>query len=104
VSGRRNRKAKVVAVFTRRRRVGLVVSTARGHRAFRIGRGARSRRLRGRTVRFGRGLRVRRVGRRGRRIVYGVRRGKVSYVAVATRPVARSRKRLRAYLRLARVR
>jgi hypothetical protein len=99
VSGRRNGKAKVVAVFTRGERVGLVASTARGHRAHRIGRGARSRRLRRNTRSFGRGLRIRRAGRT--RIVYRVRRGRVRYVAVASRSVAKSPRRLRAYLRLA---
>ena len=100
VAGRRNRAAKVVAVFTTRGRVGLVGSTARGHRAGQVGRGAPARTLRGRTGRLGRGLLMRRI--RGRaRIVYGVRRGRVRYVAVASRAVGRTREGLRRYVAMA---
>ena len=103
VKGKKNRKAKVVTVFTRRSKVGLVASTAREHKGRGIGRGARARRLRG-TSRLGRGLRGRRFGRRGAKLVYGVRRGRVRFVAVASRSVARSPKRLRAHVKLARLR
>jgi hypothetical protein len=99
VEGRRNRRAKAVALLTRRGRVGLVASTARGHQGRRI-RGTSVRRLRRQTRPFGRGLLVRSAGRRAR-IVYGVRRGRVRYVAVATRSVARSRASLRRHVRLA---
>ena len=89
VKGKKNRKARVSAVFTPRSRVGLVLSTARLHTARGIGRGARAARLSGlRRVRGG--LRVRSFGRRGAKLVYGVRRGRVRFVAVASRPVARS--------------
>jgi microsomal dipeptidase-like Zn-dependent dipeptidase len=91
VRGKRNGKAKAVAVLSPEGRVALVGSTARGHRARGIGRGARI---------DGRGLRVRRAGS-GKRFVYGVRRGRVRFVAVTSRQVASSRKRLRAHLRLA---
>jgi hypothetical protein len=84
----------------------MVASTARGHRA--------------RGIRPGVGIRsaaydtsgdpppkkrlvVRRAGA-GRRFVYGVRRGRVRFVAVVSRSVAADRKRLRAHLRLARLR
>jgi len=40
----------------------------------------------------------------GRRFVYGMRRGRVRYVAVATRSAARTPKGLRRYLRIARLR
>ena len=63
VRGKRNRKAKVVAVFTRRGKVGLVASTARLHTGPGIGRGARASRLRGHEARSGSRLRVRRVRR-----------------------------------------
>ena len=96
-------RRRVVGVFTRRARVGLVASTARGHKAFGIGRGSSARRLRGKTRRFGRGIRVRRAGRRSR-IVYGVHRGRVRFVAVADRSVLTSKRRLRHYLTLARLR
>ena len=104
VKGKKNRKAKVVTVFTGGSpKVGLVASTARRHTGRGIGRGARASRLRG-TKRLGGGLRVRRFGRRGAKLVYGVRAGRVRFVAVAARPVARSSKRLRAAVRLARLR
>jgi hypothetical protein len=96
----RRPKRKVVAVFTRGRKVGLIASTATGHTtAGHVGPGDRSRRLRGRAKRFGKAYRIRRAG--SRRIVYRVRKGKIRYVAVATKTVAKSPKRLRAYLRLA---
>ena len=41
---------------------------------------------------------------RGARVVYGVRRGRVAYVAVASRSVAGSRATLKRYLSLARLR
>jgi hypothetical protein len=103
VSGRRNRTAKVVAVFTRRARVGLVASTGRGHEALGIAPGARARRLRGRARPFGRGVFVRRAGG-GAGFVYGVRRGRVRYVGVASRSVARRPARLRRHLRIGGVR
>jgi hypothetical protein len=101
VKGKKNRKARAAAVFTRTGKVGLVMSNARLHKGTRLGRGARVRRLSG-TRRVSGGLRVRRIGRRGAKLVYGVRRGRVRYVAVAARSVARKPKRLRAFLRLAR--
>jgi len=99
--GNRNRrKRRVMGVFTKAGRLGLVVSTARDHKGRRVGTGARARRARRGTKRFGRGLRVRRLPG-GARLVYGVRRGRVRYVAVATRKVGGNRKRVRAHLRLA---
>ena len=96
----RGRKSKVVAVFTRGKRVGLVASTATGHvTPDKVGPGRGSKRLRGKTKRFGKTFRIRRAG--SRRIVYRVRKGKIRYVVVATKSVAKSPKRLRAYLRLA---
>jgi hypothetical protein len=100
VKGKRNRKAKVATVFTRRGKVGLVASNARLHKGKRIGRGAKAARLRG-TKRIGSGLRGRRFGRRGAKLVYGVRGGRVRFVAVASRPVAGSPKRIRRFLKLA---
>jgi len=93
----------VVAVFTARGQVGLVGSTARGHRVGRVGRGSAAGALSGRTRRLGRGLLVRRIGG-GARIVYGVRRGRVHFVAVASRSVARTRAGLRRYVAMSRLR
>jgi hypothetical protein len=100
VRGRSSRRARVRAVLSRRGKVVLVASNARGHRARRVGRGARASRLRGRARPLGRGLLVRRASR-STRFVYGVRRGRVRFVALASRPLARSPRRLRACLRLA---
>ena len=99
-ANRNRRKRKVVGVFTKAGKLGLVVSTVRDHKGRRVGAGARARRVRGATKAAGRGLRVRRL-RGGGRLIYGVRRGRVRYVAVATRKVGGNRKRLRAHLRLA---
>ena len=96
----RRPKRKVVAVFTRGGKVGLVASTAIGHTtAGKIGPGDRASRIRSQDKRFGKSFRIRRAG--SRRVVYRVRRGRIRYVAVATRSVAKSPQRLRAYLRLA---
>jgi microsomal dipeptidase-like Zn-dependent dipeptidase len=94
-----NRRAKVLAAFTRREQVGLIASTARTHRVAGIRPTDRSARLRGHARPAGRGLFVRRSGRT--RILYGVRRGRVRYVGVATHSVAGNRRTLRRYLRLA---
>ncbi len=100
VGGRKNRRAKTLAAFTRSAKVGLVATTGRGHRASRIAPGMRSRRLRGKARSIGRGLYVRRVA--GRRLfVYKVRRGKVRFVALASRGVSKNRRTIRNYLRLA---
>ncbi len=100
VGGRKNRRAKTLAAFTRSAKVGLVATTGTGHRASRIAPGMRSRRLRGKARSIGRGLYVRRVA--GRRLfVYKVRSGKVRFVALASRGVAKNRRTLRNYLRMA---
>ncbi|MFL5866607.1 MAG: hypothetical protein ACJ766_05840, partial [Thermoleophilaceae bacterium] len=100
----RRSRGRVVAVFSSRRshgRVRLVTSTARYHRLRRVGRGATTRRLARafpHRVRIGRGLY--RAGPRSRRL-FGVRRGKVRFVAVADRPLIARPRVLRRYLRLA---
>jgi hypothetical protein len=81
--------------------VRLVTTTARGHRLRRVGRGASARRLARafpRRVRIGR--RLYRAAPRSRR-VFGTRRGRVRFVAVADRGLLRKPRRLRRYLRLA---
>ena len=98
-ANRNRRKRRVMSVFTKTGKLGLVVSTVRDHKGRRVGTGARARRARRGTKPFGRGLRVRRLPG-GARLVYGVRRGRVRYVAVATRKVGGNRKRLRAHLRV----
>ena len=92
---------KVTALLTQDGRVQLVGSTARFHRYADVGQGMRASRLKGKTRRLGPGLRVRRAGRDGNRAVYGVRRNKVTFVAVVSRETARSKSRLRSALKLA---
>jgi hypothetical protein len=97
-------RGRVVAVFSsrsRRGRVRLVTSTARRYRLRRVGPGAPSRRL-GRAFPHRRriGRRLYRASPRSRRL-FGTRRGKVRFVAVADRRLLRRPKALRRYLRLA---
>ncbi|HVL96310.1 MAG TPA: Coagulation factor 5/8 type domain-containing protein [Solirubrobacteraceae bacterium] len=95
---------RVRVAFDRRGRVALVGSTARLHRARGAGAGSPVARIRRATRRFGPGLRVARTGRRGTRLVYGVRRGRVTFAGVAGARAARSPRRLAAFVRLARLR
>jgi hypothetical protein len=81
-------KGKVTAVFTRSGKVALVRTSAPGHRVGRVHPGSRPHSL-------GHGL-----VRRGTRL-FGVRRGRVRYVAVASRSLIRNRGALRRYLRWA---
>ena len=69
----------------RRGKVGLIASAPRSATPppARSAPGDRSARLRGKTKRFGKAYRIRRAG--SRRIVYRVRKGKIRYVAVATK-------------------
>jgi len=60
----------------------------------------RVRRIRGRLKRVGRSLRVRRVAG-GRKMVYGVRRGRIRFIALASRGASRNGRTLRRYVRLA---
>jgi microsomal dipeptidase-like Zn-dependent dipeptidase len=96
---RGDRAARVTAALTPAGNVTLVATTARRHRALGAGRGTSAKRLRGRTRRWGRGLRVRSAGRA--RLVYGIRAGRVRWVAVAARDAVPGPRRLRRQLRLA---
>jgi len=81
----------VITVFNPRGRVAMIATTARSHRAG----GVQVRDRRG-----GKGIQRRRAGR-GNSFVYGVRKGRVRYVALASKPVAKRGRTLRRYLRLA---
>ncbi len=88
---------KLVLVFDRRKRVRFVASTARGHKRLGIGPRTSARRLlRSRAFRRG-GLIPLKSGvyrlRRGRsrRVVFGVRRGRVRFVGVTDRRLLRKR-------------
>jgi hypothetical protein len=100
---RRLSDKRITAVLTPRGRSALVATNARGQRAARIGAGDPLRRLRARTTPFGRGVWTRPAGR-GTTFVYGSRRGRVSFAAVATRAATRTPAILRRYLRLGGIR
>lgn len=88
-------------VLSRDGSVVMVATTGPEHEARGVGRGDRvTRNLRRAARRVGSKLLVRNAGG-GRRYVYGVRRGRVTFTAVTTRAIAGSARRLRAHLRLA---
>jgi hypothetical protein len=95
----RDARGAVTLAFDRRNRVRLVGSTARLHRRGRIRRGMRVATL----ARSSRSTRLRRGlwASPERRFIYGVRRGRVSFVAVADRSVARRPRLLVRYIRMA---
>ena len=93
------RRAKIIAVFNKRGRVRMILSTARSQRANGVGAHARVRRIRDERP-FGRGVRVA-PARHGNRFVYGVRAGRTRYVGLAAQAIARKRGKLHRYLRLA---
>jgi hypothetical protein len=86
------KSARVVAVLTPSGRLAVVASTARQHRRRHIGRGASAKRLH---TKKRRGIVVRRASRRSW-YVYGIRHGRVRYVALVAKGVKGRR-----YLRLA---
>jgi hypothetical protein len=94
----------VLVGFDAKGRVSLAATTARGHKRQGIGRGSSLRSLQ---RKFGRRLRsslpgVRRVsGGPSKQMLFGVRRGKVTFVAVADSALLRKRSALRTQLRRA---
>ncbi|MEA2154875.1 MAG: hypothetical protein QOE11_1015, partial [Solirubrobacteraceae bacterium] len=94
----------VLVAFDARGRVALAATTARGHRRLKIGRGSSSKAL---ARRFAGRLRsvapgVRRVASgSSRQLLFGVRGGKVTFVAVADTALLRNRSALRTQLRRA---
>jgi hypothetical protein len=103
VTRKKNKHRKLVAALDRKGKVQLIGSNAIGHRVLRIRPGVKSKRLKGKARRIGRGLYVRRAGKRAR-FFYVVRKGRVRVVGVATRGATKSGKKLRAYLKLAKLR
>jgi hypothetical protein len=95
---------EVKALLTQEGRVHLVASTARIHRYAGVGRGERASRVTRRTSRLGKYLRMRRAGKSANRIVYGIRRGRITFTAVVAKETASNRMRLRAALREASLR
>ncbi len=95
----------VLAAFNARGRLSFVATTAKGHRRLKIGRGSSAKAL---SKRFGKRLRrsgiagVRRVSSgSSRQLLFGVRGGKVNFVAIADTALLRNRKALRTQLRRA---
>jgi hypothetical protein len=100
VRGKKNRKRKVAAALTGAGEVALVGSNARGAEALRVRVGDSADRLPAGARRRGAGLFVRGAGAKAR-YVYGVRRGRIRFVGVATRQASKSGRALRRHLRLA---
>jgi hypothetical protein len=98
--GKKNRDRRIGAALTRDGTVALAGSSAKGSEARRIRVGDPVARLEGHARRFGKRLFVRRAGG-GTRLVYGVRKGRIRFVAAATGPAAKTRGTLRRHLRLA---
>ncbi|HYF28124.1 MAG TPA: Coagulation factor 5/8 type domain-containing protein [Baekduia sp.] len=99
VKGDAPARGRVTALFGAGERVSLVASTAPGHEALGVGTGDRASALRA-TRPLSTGLRVRDAGA-GKRFVFGVRGGRVRFVAVADRATGRSAATLRRALRAA---
>jgi hypothetical protein len=91
------RRGRIAAVFDDAGKIAFVATSGPNQRVGRTGPGTEAPR---RAKRRGGGLRVRRAGKRSR-YVFGVRDGKVRFVAVGTRATTRSRESLRRHLRLA---
>jgi hypothetical protein len=103
VMGRR-KSDRVLAVFARRGGLRLIATSARGHSARGVRPGSRVSKLR-------RAYRDARKAARGTyftskstRVVFGTRRGRVSFIAVVDRRLVKNARLLRAYLRQARLR
>jgi hypothetical protein len=99
----KRKRGRMAAVFTPAGRVAMIFSSGPNQRVGRVGRVGPGTKAPRRARRLGGGLRVRRAGK-GAAYVFGVKRGRVKFVAVASRTVVRSERRLRAHLRLAGVR
>jgi hypothetical protein len=101
VTGAADRGSAVIAVFNARGRVVMIASTAPGDRAGGIAPGHPARRLDRRARRLMPGVWVGHRLRAGARYVYGVRGGRVRFVAVATAPELRRAALLQSGLRAA---
>ncbi len=100
-------KARGFAAFDKGgKRLRLAATNARRHKVRGLGRGNRTssvrRKFRGRVRSLGRGRLLVRTKSGG--VVFGSRKGKVTYVALLDRSVARSRRLSRNYLKLAKLR
>ena len=100
MNGEENGKAKVVTVLKPNGRLGLVVSSARYHRYRNLGAGRSARLIPKNAKKFGSGVYATKV-KRGVRFVYGVKKGKIAFVAVAQSGVSKTPAALRAQLKSA---
>ncbi len=102
VKGRKNKKAELTVVFTggAKPRAGLIASNARTHRIRGIHPGGNASRIPADAKRLGRGVYVEKARGKGRRYVFGVKRGKIKFVGVASSKVTKSKKTLKPYLKL----
>ena len=102
VKGKKNKKSELAAVFTdsAHPRVGLIASDARTHRVGNVHPGSRASRIPAGAKRLGRGVYVKRAGVKSRRFVFGTKGGKVKFVGVASREVAKRKRTLKPFLRL----
>jgi hypothetical protein len=98
----KGKNKKVVAVFSKRAKVALVGTTVRNQRADGIRVGMRERDLRA-AENVGPRVRTTDAGG-GRRYVYGIRRGRISFVAIASAKAAASDASLRSHLKRAELR
>jgi microsomal dipeptidase-like Zn-dependent dipeptidase len=93
----------LAVVFTKRDRLGLILSSVPGQRAAGVAVGARVSKLRRAGAdKLTSKLWVKKAGPRGRKFVYRVKGGKVRAIGVASRAVAKKPKSLRRHLKLAR--
>jgi len=97
---RKDPGARVAAVFTRAGRVGLVASTARGHRIRGLGPNRPAGQVLRRFKYLGGGLYVRTRPNGLPTRVYGVRGGKIAFTGLAAPRVAATRESLARFLRL----
>ncbi len=101
VNGPSGRGARVASVFNATGKVALIATTAKGDAANGIGAGATTARVKRGATRLASGLWQGRKLAGGARYVYGVRGGRVRYVAVARGAELRNVSRLRSDLRAA---
>jgi len=86
-------------VFTQQGTLAFVASTGPEQQIANVGPGARASKLPHGTKAFGKGLRTLSAGA-GKRFVFGLSKGKVRFVAVASKKAVASRKALRSYVAL----
>jgi hypothetical protein len=103
VKGLGNGHSKVVVVFTPGDRVGFIASSGLRHEGVDVTRGDSAGNVRRIARSLGHGLWLERGGG-GSRFVFGVRRGRVRFVALASRQVAGKDSRLRKYVKRAKLR